>query len=93
MKKFIILVAAIFMLSISVYAEELKCDYKYIQAVKRVESFSTEMSEEDKNKWISQLKKAHQLCEEGKEEEAKAILSELRKDADWEVVFSTHDGN
>ena len=36
MKKFIILVAAIFMLSISVYAEELKCDYKYIQAVKKV---------------------------------------------------------
>ena len=93
MKKFIILVTVIFMLSISVYADELKCDYKYIQAVKKVESFSTEMSEEAKNEWMTQLKKAHQLCEEGKEEEAKAILSELRKDKNWDVVFSTHDGN
>ena len=93
MKQFIILVAAIFMLSISVYADELKCDYKYIQAVKRVESFSTELSEEAKTKWMTQLKKAHQLCEEGKEEEAKAILRELKKDQDWDVVFTTHDGN
>ena len=93
MKQFIILVAAIFMLSVSVYADELKCDYKYVQAVKRVESFSTELSEEAKNKWITQLKKAHKLCEEGKEEEAKAILRELKKDQDWDVVFTTHDGN
>jgi soluble cytochrome b562 len=61
--------------------------------VKKVEAFSSEMSEEAKNKWITQLKKAHQLCEEGKEEEAKAILSELRKEGDWDTVFSTHDGN
>ncbi len=93
MKKFIILVAAIFMLSISVYADELKCDYKYIQAVKKVESFTSELSEEAKNKWITQLKKAHQLCEEGKEEEAKAILSELRKDTEWDLVFSTSEGH
>jgi hypothetical protein len=93
MKKFIMIVAVIAMLNISVYADEMKCDYKYIRAVKRVESFSTEMTEEAKNKWITGLKKVHQLCEEGKEAEAKALLKDLHKDKDWDTVFSTHDTN
>jgi hypothetical protein len=93
MKKFILAVAAIAMFNISVYAEELQCDYKYIRAVKRVESFSTEMTEEAKNKWITELKKVHQLCEEGKEAEAKALLKDLHKDKEWDTVFSTHDTN
>jgi hypothetical protein len=43
MKKYILVVGAIFMFSISVYAEELNCDYKYIQTVKKVEAFSSEL--------------------------------------------------
>ena len=93
MKTFTLAAAAIFLLGISVYAEEMKCDDRYIQAVKRVEGFSTEMSEEAKNKYITAFKRVHQLCEEGKEEEAQAILRDLNKDKDWDTVFSTHDTN
>ena len=51
------------------------------------------MSQETRNKWETQLKKVHQLCTEGKEAEAKEILEALRNDKDWDMVFSTHDGN
>ena len=70
MKKCILAVAALSILNVSVYAQELGCDYKYNKLVKRVESFSSEMTQESKNKWITGLKKAHQLCEEGKRAEA-----------------------
>ena len=93
MKQCIIVVAAIFILSVTGYADELKCDYKYIRATKKLNAFSSEMSEETRNKWATQLKKVHRLCEEGQEEQAAEILKELRKDKDWDTVFSTHDGN
>jgi hypothetical protein len=91
MKKCIIAVAAICMLNISAYAEELSCDYRYNEAIKKINSISSEISEETKNKWISQLKKSHQLCKDGKEEQAIEILEKLNNDKEWDTIFSTDD--
>jgi hypothetical protein len=93
MKKSVIAFLTIFLVGTFAYAEEFKCDYKYYRAVKKVESYSTEMSEEARQRWIAKLKQVHELCKEGKEAEAKEILSELREETEWETVFSTHDGN
>ena len=93
MKRCVTAVVAICLFSISAYAEDFKCDYKYIQAVKKVNGYSSEMSDETKKRWISKLEEVHQLCEEGKEEQAAEIIAELRKEADWELLFSTQDGN
>jgi uncharacterized protein (DUF3084 family) len=62
--------------------------------LKRLESLTeTEMAEETKNKYISQLEKAYQLCKDGKKEQAAEILGELRNDKEFDTVFSTYDGN
>ena len=91
MKKFMIAVTVIFILSISAYAD-YECDTKYHDKRIKINSF-TEISDEVKNKWISQLEKAYQLCKEGKKEQAAEIFEELRKDKEFDTVFSPHDGN
>ena len=93
MKICIIAIAAIFMLSISAYAD-YECDSKYNEKLIKLKSLTeTEMSDEHKNKYISQLEKAYRLCKEGKKEQAAGILAELRENKDFDSVFSTHDGN
>jgi hypothetical protein len=93
MKKCIIAVAAICLLSISAYADH-ECDTKYHAKLKKLKSLSgTEISEEAKNKYISQLEKAYQLCQDGKKEQAAEVWAELNEEHDFDTVFSTHDGN
>ena len=93
MKKFMIAIAAICMITISAYADN-ECDSKYNNMLKRLQSLTeTEMSEETKNRWISQVEKAYQLCQDGKKEQAAEILGELRNDKEFDTVFSTYDGN
>ncbi len=92
MKEFIIAVAVICMFSISAYADDYECDTKYHDKLIKINSF-TEISDEAKNKWLSQLEKAYQLCKEGKKEEAAEIAAELKKDKEFDSAFSTHDGN
>ena len=93
MKKFIVAVAAICLLSISAYAD-YECDTKYYDMLKKLKSLSgSEISEEAKNKYISQLEKAYQLCKDGKKKQAAEVLAELREEHDFNTVFSTHDGN
>ena len=93
MKKCIIAFAAIIVLSTSAYAD-FDCDTKYYNKIKKVKSFSeTEMSKENKDKYLSGLEQAYNLCKEGKKEQAAEILEELKKDIDFDSVFSTHDGN
>jgi hypothetical protein len=91
MKKLMIAVTVICMFSISAYAD-YECDTKYHDKMVKINSF-TEISDEVKNKWISQLEKAYQLCKEGKKEQAAEISAELRKDKEFDTIFSTHDGN
>ena len=93
MKKCIIAFAAICLFSISAYAD-YECDTKYYSMIKKLKSFSeAEISKESKDKYISGLEKAYQLCKEGKKEQAAETLAELRKDKGFDAVFSTHDGN
>ena len=95
MKKYIILAIAISFLAVSAYAgghTDYQCDYKYYRGIKKVNSLYT-MSDEAKNKWISKLTEVHQLCMDGKGEEASQILTDLSKDKEWDTVFSTYDSN
>lgn len=92
MKKIIIVFAVICMFSISAYADDYECDTKYHDKLKKIKGF-TEISDEAKNKWLSQLEKAYQLCKEGKMEQAAEIMVKLREDREFDTVFSTHDGN
>ena len=95
MKKCILLAIAILFIAVSAYAEdhkEYKCDYKYYRGIKKVNSLYT-MSAEAKNKWISKLTEVHQLCMDGKDEEASRILTELHEEKEWDTIFSTYDSN
>ena len=93
MKIGIFAVAAICLLSISAYAE-YECDTEYHDKLKKLKSLTeTEISDEAKNKYISRLEKAYQLCKDGKKEQAVEILAELKEEHDFNTVFSTHDGN
>ncbi len=94
MKKFIIAVIAICLLSVFAYAEEDSCDYKYYRLIQKVKSLSnSEMSKEDRDRWISKLSNAYQLCEEGKDKEAAEIMAELNKDRAHDLVFNPAAGN
>ncbi len=93
MKKFLIAVALIGLLSISAYAD-YECESKYQKKLEKIKSTTqSELSNEAKNKYASQLEKAYQLCKEGKKEQAREILTELSEEFDFDTVFSTHDGN
>ncbi len=95
MKRFLILAIAISFLAVSAYAgdhSDYKCDYKYYRGIKKVNSLY-QMSDEAKNKWIKKLTEVHQLCMDGKDEEASKVLTELHKDKEWDTIFSTYDSN
>ncbi len=95
MKIYIILSIAISLLAVSAYAggyEHYTCDYKYYRGIQKVNSLYI-MSDDAKDKWISKLTEVHQLCMDGKNEEASQILSELSQDKEWDTVFSTYDSN
>ena len=94
MKKYIIAVAAVCLLNISAYADDYECDTKYNDALKKVRSMTqADISDEARNKWNSQLEKAYQLCKEGKKEQAAEIMKELRKEKQFDAVFSGVAGN
>ena len=93
MKKCIMILASIYLLGISAYAD-YECDDKYYSRIKKIKSISgTEMSKEDRNRYITELENAYQLCKEGNKEQAVEILDKLKKDKDFDAVFSTHDAN
>ncbi len=96
MKKHIILAIAISFLTVSAYAgghTDYNCDYKYYRGIQKVNSLY-KLTDEVKDKWVSKLTEVHQLCMDGKEEEASRILTELNKDKEWDTIFSTtYDSN
>ena len=93
MKKCTIVAVSIFLFGISAHAD-YECDDKYYSRIKKIRSISgTEMSKEDRNRYIAELEKAYQLCKEGKKEQAVKIIDELKKEKDFDAVFSTHDAN
>ena len=96
MKNYIILAIAILFLAGSAYAgghTVYKCDYKYYRGIEKVNSLY-KLSDEVKDKWISKLTEVHQLCMDGKDDEASRVLTELHKDKEWDTIFSTtYDSN
>ena len=95
MRKLIIGALFICFLAVTAYAgghDDYKCDYKYYRGIKKVNSLYN-MTGETKEKWVKTLKEVHQLCMDGKDEEASKLLLELRKDKEWDTVFSTYDSN
>jgi hypothetical protein len=74
MKKCFIVFASICLLVISAYAD-YECDDKYHSRIKKIRSISgTEMSKEDRNRYIAELQKAYQLCKEVKKQDATEII-------------------
>lgn len=93
MKQCIIAVAAIFLISISAYADP-ECDTKYYNLVNKVKSLTQqELSKETKQYYLTQLRVAYLLCQDGKKDKARDVLAELKEEHDFNTVFSTHDGN
>ena len=93
MKRCILFVLAIFLLSIPAYADH-ECDTKYYDLVKKIKSLTeAELSKETKQKYLTQLRIAYLLCRDGKKEQAMDVLAELKEEHDFNTVFSTHDGN
>ena len=92
MKRFIFVLASIYIFSVSAYAID-ECDTKYYEKLKRLNGITTEISAETKNRYKSGLERAYQLYKDGKKEQAEAIFEDLRKDKEFDSVFSTHDGN
>ena len=95
MKKIILSIIAMSFLTVSAYADDhvdYKCDYKYYRGIKKVTSLY-QMTDEARDKWIAKLTEVHQLCMDGKDDEASMILAELNADKDWDTIFSTYDAN
>ena len=91
MKILLIAVAVVSIFSISAFAEDT-CKTEYWDLQIRVQNL-TELSDADKEKFLSQLDKAYRLCTEGEMEQASKIVEELRQRADLKKVFSPLDGN
>jgi hypothetical protein len=93
MKQCIVAVAAIFVFSISAYADP-ECDTKYYNLVSKVKSLTQqELSKENKQRYLTQLRVAYLLCKDGKKDQAREALAELKEEHEFNTVFSTHDGN
>jgi hypothetical protein len=93
MKQCLIAVAAILVFSVSAYADP-ECDIKYYNLVNKVKSHSqADLSKETKQKYLNQLRVAYLLCQDGKKDEAREVLAELKEEHDFNTVFSTQDGN
>jgi len=75
MKKCMVVLAAIFLFCSSAYAAD-DCDSEYSNLIKELED--SNMLEKEKEKYIPELKKALQLCKEGKDAEAEKIVKDSK---------------
>jgi hypothetical protein len=89
MKICMVFVVAIFLFCNTVYAAD-DCESKYLNLINKVEESEKIL---DKEKYLSQLEKALQLCKEGKREQASKIVDDLRDDALFDEVFKNVDGH
>jgi len=85
-----IIVAAICFLCSPVYAAD-DCDSEYSNLIKELEN--SNMLKSEKKKYLPELKRALQLCREGKDEEADRLVKELKNKGLSEEMFSGSDGN
>ncbi len=71
-----IIVAAICIFSITAYAED-NCDTKYKELIKGLKS-TDKIMDDQKKKYLPSIEKAYQLCKQGKMEEARKIMDEVK---------------
>ena len=90
MKKVMVVIAVICFFCSPAYAAD-DCDSEYANLIKELEN--SNMLESEKKKYLPGLKKALQLCREGKDEEAAKIVQDLKNQGLAEEVFENPGGN
>ncbi len=90
MKKIMVVIAVICFFCSPAYAAD-DCDSEYSNLIKELENSNILKSE--KKKYLPGLKRALQLCREGKDEEAAKIVDDLKNHGLSEEVFNKPDGN
>jgi hypothetical protein len=90
MKKCIIVVAALCLFCSMAYAAD-DCNSEYAKLIKELEN--SNIVEAEKNKYLPELKKALQLCKEGKDAEAEKIVKDLKNQGLSEEMFDNLSGN
>ena len=90
MKKLMVVIAVICFFCSPAYAAD-DCDSEYAKLIKELEK--SNMLETEKQKYLPGLRKALQLCREGKDEEAAKIVKDLKNQGLAEEVFDSGGGN
>jgi hypothetical protein len=90
MKKLMVVIAVICFFCSPAYAAD-DCDSEYSNLIKELEK--SNILESEKKKYLPGLKRALQLCREGKDEEAAKIVDDLKNQGLSEEVFNKADGN
>jgi hypothetical protein len=67
------------------------CDSEYAKLIKELEN--SNIVEAEKNKYLPELKKALQLCKEGKDAEAEKIVKDKKNQGLSEEMFDNLSGN
>ena len=90
MKKYMVVLAAIFLFCSSAYAAD-DCDSEYLNLINELKNSNIVKTE--KEKFLPPLEKAYQLCKEGKAEEAAKIVDDLKNQGLSQEVFEHSEGN
>jgi len=90
MKKCIIVVAALCLFCSTAYAAD-DCDSEYLNLINELKN--SNIAEKEKEKYLPELKRALQLCKEGKDAEAEKIVKDLKDQGLSEEMFDNLSGN
>jgi hypothetical protein len=74
----------------TVYAAD-DCDYEYLNLINELKN--SNIVDTEKERYLPPLKKALQLCKEGKIEQASKIVNDLKNQGLSEEVFEHQEGN
>ena len=90
MKSCMIIIAGICLFWSAANAQD-DCDSEYSNLINELKN--SNMLEKEKEKYIPDLKRALQLCKEGKDEEAAKIVNDLKHQGLSEEMFDNLSGN
>lgn len=90
MRKCMLVLAVIYLFCSVAYAAD-DCDSEYSNLIRELEN--SNIVEAEKNKYLPELKKALQLCKEGKDAEAEKIVKDLKDQGLSEEMFDNLSGN
>lgn len=90
MRKCMLVFAVIYLFCSVAYAAD-DCDSEYSNLIRELEN--SNIVEAEKKKYLPELKKALQLCKEGKDAEAEKIVKDLKNQGLSEEMFDNLEGN